>query len=128
MLLVSETESFSTDAANLFVACEQEPRFNLRGTEDIAESENAATIVAANALRTHQNIAVSRNANVANGLFVNRVHVCDQHNRSLSANENEISLADERFAVEFFAETLEELPLSWTQKVFQGVHAGTSLL
>jgi len=31
VLLVSEAESFGTDTANFFVACEQEPRFNLRG-------------------------------------------------------------------------------------------------
>ena len=79
LLLMSEAESFSPDAADFLVASEEQPRFNLRGLENFAESENAATIVAANALRAHQNIFVSRKADIANGLFVNGVQVSDEH-------------------------------------------------
>ena len=82
MLLVSKAESFSTDTANFFVTCKEQPRFDLRGTEDIAESENAAPIVAANALRAHQNISVSACTNVANWPFVNGVEMSDEHDEA----------------------------------------------
>ena len=125
---MSNTESLGTESANFFVATKQEPRFNLRGRVDFDKGENAATIIAANALRGHEDISVSRKANVTNRFFVNGVHVGDQHNWSLSANENEISLTDKRFAFEFLAEMFEKLLLSGAQEVIQDNHAGTSLL
>ena len=118
LLPMSATEIFSTKSADFFVAGEEQPRFNLRGLEDFDESKYAATIIAANTLRTHQDISVSRNANIANGFIMNRVQMSDEQNRSLSANENEIVFADKRIAFEFLAEPLEELLLSRAQEVF----------
>ena len=93
LLLVSEAESFCPDSANFLISGKQEPWFNLRGLEDFDKSENAATVVAANALRTHEDIAVSGNANVVNGFFVHRVEMCDEHDGSLPVDENEIAFA-----------------------------------
>ena len=73
MLLMSKAEIFSPKSANFFVTAKEKPRFNLRGMEDVAKSENATAIIAANTLRRHKDISVSRNANIANRLFMNGV-------------------------------------------------------
>lgn len=126
VLFVSETESFSPDTANFLVSSEQEPRFNLRGAEDVDESKATTTVIAANALRRHKDITVSGSTNVAYRFFVHRVEMCDEHNRSLPANEDKVTLADERLALEFLAEPLEELLLRGAQEVFQMFHAEAS--
>ena len=93
-LLMSKAEFFSTEPANFFVATEQEPRLDFGKTVGFDESEDAATIVAANTLRAHDDVAVNGKANVADRFFVNGVKVCDEHNGSLPMDENEIALAD----------------------------------
>ncbi len=90
------------------------------------ESKDATAIIAANALRAHDDVAVSRDADVFDGLFVNGIHVCDKHDGSLPVNENEIAFADERLSLEFFAEAFEKLLLSGAKEIFQSIHAGTS--
>ena len=91
---MSEAESFSPKSADFLVAGEKKPRFNLRGVVNLEKSKNAATIIAANALRAHQDIAVSGSANVADRLFVNGVEMCGEHDGSLTVDENEIVLAE----------------------------------
>ena len=56
--------------------------------KDFDESKTTAPVITANALRGHEDIFISRNTYIANGLFVNGVHVSDEHNRSLPVNEN----------------------------------------
>ena len=114
MLLMSEGEFISPKPANFLVTAEEKPRFNLRGQEDMDESKATATIVAANALRTHDDIFVSGNADVFDGMFVNGVQMSNKHDWSLPVDENEITLADKRLAFEFFTKPLEELFLSRT--------------
>lgn len=126
MLLVSEAEFFSPKPADFLVAKEKKPGFDFGETVNFAKSKVTAPVIATNALREHKDISVIRKANIANGLFMNCVHVGDQHNGSLSVNENEITLADERLAFEFFAEPLEKLLLRGAEKIFQRSHAGTS--
>ena len=126
MLLMSEGEFISPKPANFLVTAEEKPRFNLRGQEDMDESKATATIVAANALRAHDDIFVSGNADVFDGLFVNGVQMRNKHNGSLPVNEKEIALADERLALEFFAKTLEQLLLRGSEEIFQILHADTS--
>ena len=94
ILLMREAELFSTEPADFLVATEQKPRLDFGKAVDFDECKDAATIVAANALRTHQNISVSRDADVFDVLFVNGVEVCDEHDGSFSMDENEIALAD----------------------------------
>ena len=127
MLFMSEAESFSPKPANFFVTGEEKPRFNLRGMEDVTESENATAIIAANALRTHENIFIGGKANVANGFVVNSVQMSDEQNGSVAANEDKIALADERIALENFAEPFKELLLSGAKEMFELNHAGTSI-
>ena len=123
---MSKAELFSPKPADFLVTTEKEPRFDFRKAVDFAESKNAAPVVAANALRAHDNVAVSGKADVANGFFVNGVEMSDEHDGSLSANENEIALAEQSVALEFFGEPVEELLLSGTKEIFKGSHAGTS--
>ena len=78
MLLMSETEIFSPKPANFFVTAKEKPGFNLRGMEDIAECEDTAAIIAANALRTYENIFVGGKTNIANGFIMNGVEVGDE--------------------------------------------------
>ncbi len=73
LLLVSETEILGTYSADLFFTSKEEPRLNLRGLKDFDESKDAAPVVAANALRGHDDVAVSGSADVFYGLFMNRV-------------------------------------------------------
>ena len=94
VLLMSKAKFFSTKSTNFLVATEQEPRFDFGNPIDFDESKDAATIVAANALRAHDDIFVSRDADVLDGLFVNGVEMSDEHDGSLPTNENEIALAD----------------------------------
>ena len=61
---------------------------------NLEKSKNAATVIAANTLRAHQDIAVLRFANVAHRLFVNGVQMRYEHDGSLSVDENEIVLVD----------------------------------
>lgn len=126
VLFVGATESFSPDTADFLVTRKEKPRFNLCRRVDFDESKNAAAIVAANTLRAHEDITVSRFADVANGFFMNGIEMGDQHNRSLPANEDKVTLADESLALEFLAEPLEELLLRGAQEVFQGFHAEAS--
>lgn len=70
---MSETEILSTYAADFFFTSKEEPRLNLRVLKDFNESKTTAPVITANALRTHQNISVSRDADVANGFIVNGV-------------------------------------------------------
>jgi len=93
---------------------------------NLDESKDTTLVIATNSLRGHKDIFVSGEANIANGLFVNGVEMSDEHNRSLSANEYEITFTDERFALEFFGEPLEKLLLSGEEEIFQRSHAGTS--
>ena len=123
---MSETEFFSTEPANFFLATEKKPRLNLCALIDFDESKTTAPVITANALRGHKDIFVSGEADVANRLFMNRVEMRDEHNGSLPANEDKIAFTDERFAFEFFAKPLEELLLSGTQEIFQDSHADTS--
>lgn len=111
-MFMSETEFFRAKSANFFVTSEEKPRFNLRGMEDVAESENATTIIAANALRTHENIFIGGKANVANGFIMNGIEMSNKQNGSLPPNEDKIALADESSVLEKFAEAFEELFLS----------------
>ena len=94
VLLMSKAELFSPKPAYFLVTTEQEPRLDFGKAINFDESKDAATVVAANALRTHQNISVSRDADVLDGLFVNGVEMSDEHNGGLSVDENEIALAD----------------------------------
>jgi len=57
---------------------------------------------------------------------VNGVKVCDEHDGSLSVNENEIVLAKQGIGFEFFGESFKELLLSRAEKVFQRNHADIS--
>ena len=123
---MSEAEFFCPKSADFLIATEQEPRFNLRGLKDFAEGKDAAAIIAANALRTHQNISVIGFANVFDGLFMNCVKMCYEHDGSLSVDKNEITFTNERFAFEFFGEPLEKLRLRGAKEIFQILHAGTS--
>ena len=125
-LLMSEAKFFSPKPANFLVATEQEPRLDFGKPIDFDESKDAATIVAANALRAHDDVAVSGNADVANGFFVNGVEVCDEHDGRDAFDENEIAFAEQRVAFEFFSEAFEELLLSGAEKIFQRSHADTS--
>ena len=93
---------------------------------NLEKSEDAATIIAANTLRAHQDIAVLRFANVAHRLFVNGVQMRYEHDGSLSVDENEIVLTSSGVAFEFLAEAFEELLLGRAQKIFQVIHAETS--
>ena len=92
-LLMSETEFFCAKPANFFIATEQEPRLDFGKLVNFYESENATAIIAANALRGHKDISVSGEANIANGLFMDGIEMSDEHDGSLSLNENEISFA-----------------------------------
>ena len=94
MLLMSKAELFSPKPADFLVTTEKKPRFDFRKAVDFAESKNAAPVVAANTLRAHQNIFISRKADVFDVLFVNGVEVCYEHDGSFSMDENEIALAD----------------------------------
>ena len=126
LLLMSKAEFFGTKSADFFVTRKEEPRFNLRGLKDFAQSKNTATIIAANALWTHKDISVRGEANVVNGLFMNGVQMCHEHDGSLPVYEDKIAFIDESFVFKFIGESLEKLFLSWAQKVFQILHAGTS--
>ena len=91
---MSEAKFFSTEPADFFVATEQKPRLDFGESVNLDESKYAATVVAANALRAHEDVSVSRDADVLDGLFVNCVEMSDEHNRRSSVDENEIALAD----------------------------------
>ena len=78
LLLVSKAESLGTKSTYFLVARKEQPRLNLRGMEDVTKSENATSIVAANALRTYQNVVVSGNANVVDRFFMNGVQMSDE--------------------------------------------------
>ena len=121
MLLMSKTKFFSTKSANSFVTAEQEPRFDFGKAVDFYEGEYTATIVAANALRTHDDVAVSGSADVANRLFVNGVEMCDEHNGSLSMDKNKIVFVEQSVSLEFFGEPFEKLLLRGTKEIFIGV-------
>ena len=105
------TEILCAQPANFFVASEEQPRLDLRGQVDFDESENTATIVAANALRRHEDISVFRRADLFGGLGVNSVEVSDQHDGSGTANEYEVALAEKCFAFELFSEEFKQLLL-----------------
>lgn len=94
MLLMSEAKFFSPKPADFLVAAEQKPRLDFGKAINFDESENAATVVATNSLRAHDDVTVSGKADVANGLFVNGVEVGDEHDGSLPVDENEVALAD----------------------------------
>ena len=123
---MSEAKFFSPKPADFLVTAEQEPRLDFCELVNFDESENATAIIAANALRGHEDISVSGEANIANRLFMNGIKVCDEHDGSLSANEYEITFTNERFAFEFFGEPLEKLLLRGAEEIFQILHAGTS--
>ena len=57
---MSEAKVFSPKSADFLVTRKKEPRLDLGKTVDLDESEDAATIIAANTLRAHQDIAVLR--------------------------------------------------------------------
>ena len=96
MLLMSAAKFFGTEPADFLVAAEQKPRLYFGTAVDFDESKDTATIVAANALRTHQNIFVSGKANVLDGFFVNGVEMSD------AFDENEIAFAKQSVAFEIF--------------------------
>lgn len=125
-LTVSEAKFFSSKPADFLVTRKQGPRLDFGKTVDFYESENATTIVAANALRTHDDVSVSRNADVLDGLFVNGIQMRDKHDGSLAVNENEIALVEQSIGFECFGEAFEELLLKRAEEIFQIVHAGTS--
>ena len=119
LLLMSKAELFSPKSADFFVTAEQEPRFDFGKAIDFDEGKDAAPVIAANALRAHDDVAVSRNANVANGFFMNGVEMSDEHDGSLPVDENEVALVEQSIAFEFFSETFEKLLLSGAQEIFQ---------
>ena len=82
--------------------------------------------IAANALRAHQNISVSGNANVMNGLFMNSIKVSYEHNGSHAPHQNKITFANQSVAFEFFAELLKKFFLSRAEKILQIFHADTA--
>lgn len=125
-LTVSEAKFFSSKPADFLVTRKQGPRLDFGKTVDFDESENAATIVAANALRAHEDVFVRGKADVANGFFVNGIEMCDEHDGSLPVDENEITLVEQSIGFECFGEAFEELLLSRAEEIFQIVHAGTS--
>ena len=94
VLLMSETKFFGTEPADFLVATEQEPRLDFRKAVDLDESKDAATIIAANALRAHDDVAVRGKADVFDWFFVNCVEMCDEHDGGLSVDENEVAFAD----------------------------------
>lgn len=126
-MFMSEAKRIRAKPANFFVAGEKKPRFNLSGVEDVTKSENATTIIAANALRTHENIFIGGKANVANGFIMNGIEMSNKQDRSLPMNENKVAFADERDTVEFFAEAFKKLFLRRSKKMFELDHAGTSI-
>ena len=92
VLFMSEGEFISPKPADFFVATKQEPRLDFGQAINLDESENPAPIVAAYALRAHDDIFVSRNADVFYGMFVNGVEVSNKHDWSLPVNEDKIAL------------------------------------
>ena len=126
VLTVSEAKLVSSKPADLLITAEQKPRLDFGKAVDFDESKDAATIVAANALRAHDDVAVNGKANVADRFFVNGVKVCDEHNGSLPMDENEIALAEQSIALEFFSKAFEKLLLRGTKEIFQDSHADTS--
>ena len=126
VLSVSKAELFSPKPADFLVTAEQKPWLDFGTAVDFDESKDAATIVAANALRAHDDVAVRGKAKVANGFFVNGIQMRDKHDGSLPVDENEISLAEQSVAFEFFGEAFEKLLLSRAEEVFQIFHADTS--
>ena len=93
-MLMSEAKVFSPKSADFLVTRKKEPRLNLRSMVNLEKSENATAIIAANALRTHQNISVSGEANIANGLFVNGIDMSYEHNGRDAFDENKATFID----------------------------------
>ena len=94
VMLMSEGEFISPKPTNFLITAEQEPRLDFGEAINFDESKNATAIIAANALRGHKDIFISGEANIANGLFMNRIKMSNEHDRSLPVNENEIGFAD----------------------------------
>ena len=125
--LVVLAELLRADAANLLVAGEQEPGLLLGGAVDLHQRVHTAAVVAADALGGHQDVAVLGLTNLLHALLVNRVHVGHQHDRDLARNEDVAPLAGDCRRLEHSAELGVEHLLRGHQKVFQSVHADTSV-
>ena len=124
--LVSGTERFGPDAANLLIAGEQEPRLDPRLLIDGGQRIDTAPVITADALRGHQNVPVPILADMLHRLLVNRVEMGQQHDRRFSTDDDVLVLADDRAVTIHGAQLGEQLLLGGSQVIFQRFHTASA--